>query len=50
MKKKYQSPMTSAVRLDVNEMLALSDPQLSDGPSDPGLGTDINRNVWEDLW
>lgn len=53
MKKEYQSPVREVTELETKEMvLQASDgcPGVSDSPSDTGMGSEANKNIWDSLW
>lgn len=50
MKKEYQSPVMEVTELETKEMvLQASDgcPGVSDSPSDTGMGSEANKNIWD---
>lgn len=52
MKKEYQSPVMEVTELETKEMVLQADgcPGVSDSPSDTGMGSEANKNIWDSLW
>lgn len=49
-RKNYEAPVAEVKDMEVLQVLCDSYPGISEDPSDIGMPTESNKNLWDDIW